>query len=99
MIDIRISEQGRATHLDVRGNLKEVATDFALAVSILYTQMAALDSSKASETFKALIQEAFADGSPVWNDDLGSLPTFYASGDIADIIRRASERGAQRGAD
>lgn len=55
--------------MDVRGNLKEVATNFALAVSILYTQMAALDSSKASETFKALIQEAFADGSPVWNDD------------------------------
>ena len=99
MIDIRISEQGRATHFDVRGNLKEVVTDFALAVSVLYGQIACRDSAKAAEAFKFLIQKAFSDEFPVWDDDFGSLPTFYASGDVADIIRRAFERGAQRGAD
>lgn len=99
MIDIRISGNGCSRHLDVRGDLKEVASDFALAISILYAQMAARDSSKVAEYFKALIQHVFADGSPVWNDDFSSLPALYASGDMAGIIRRAFERGAQRDAD
>lgn len=99
MIDIRISEQGRHLRFEASGNLKEVASDFAMAVSVLYGQIACRDSAKAAEAFKFLIQKAFSDESPVWGDDFGSLPTFYASGDMADIIRRAFERGAQRGAD
>lgn len=99
MIDIRISEQGYITLLNAGGSLKDVASDFAMAVSVLYAQIAARDSSEAAGAFKALIQHAFADASPVWDDDLGSLPVLYASGDMADIIRRAFERGAQRGAD
>ena len=99
MIDIRISEQGHLSRVEASGNLKEVASDFAMAVSVLYGQIACRDSAKVAEAFKFLIQKAFSDESPVGGDDFEILPTFYASGDMADIIRRAFERGAQRGAD
>ena len=48
MIDIRISEQGRPLRFEASGNLKEVASDFAMAVSVLYGQIACRDSAKAA---------------------------------------------------
>ena len=68
MIHVHIGDRGEIYGVHAEGKAEEVATQFAVALCVVYTDLKRNLPPEEAEAFKRMVQRHTDDNSPLWND-------------------------------
>lgn len=96
------AEAGRecGVRVTASGTMLDMVTDMLAIVQALYGDISRLSHGRQkAEFFQCALVAGLAPDSPVWQPCQGDVTSVVASGDAAEALFRAYERGQQRDGD